>query len=127
MRNVYFVLVIVFFVSLPLAYKRESIAMLLKGYDSDLALERYDSNNDELMISRHYDARQDASRLIQVIVWGCIIVWLTTFVASVGLLLSRSSVVPFIFPVVMAAASAILLFLFVIFPAIIKIPSGPVT
>ena len=70
MRNAYFVFLIMFFTSLPLAYKREPIALLLKGYDTRLALERYDSNSDEMMISRYSDARQGASRVIQVIVGG---------------------------------------------------------
>ena len=126
MRSTYIALLVVFFLSLPLAYERDSVAMVLNGYDLGLAFKKYDVNNDQEMIAEYYYAYKNSFWLIRAIVWACLFVWFLTFIVSVRLLLTRSVVAPRYVMLSAAVVSGLLLLVIVLLLTVIKIPVGMV-
>jgi hypothetical protein len=127
MKNSYLVLLVVFWLSLPLAYKRDSVALVLNGYDLGLAFELSDFDDDQEKIDDYYYAYKNSFGLIRAIVWSCLFVWLLTFAVSVRQLVTRSLVVPRYVMLSAAAVSGLLLLISILLLTVIRIPVGMVT
>ncbi len=110
-RTVYFVVLAVFYLSIPIDVYVDSISMLLKGYAPGVAFRQFDPENFE-MRAAYDDAYRDAFSINYAIGLVSDAVWLVTFCFSMVVIYLRDTerkiVVPYKLDIISATISFIL-------------------
>ncbi len=119
----YRLLLAAFFVSCLIIWKGEVIALLLKGYGINLALQGFDPNVSDEMLRKYSHAYDDAFPLMHYMTAASVIIWVITFLASAGVVIARIRrrviIVSYKLDIVALVASFVLLmavFLLVVLP-----------
>ncbi len=110
-KTVYFALLAVFYLSIPIDVYGDSIAMLLKGYAPGIAFQLFDPANHEMRMA-YEDAYRDAFSINSAIGWVSAVIWFVTFCFSMAVIYFRDTerrvVVPYGLDIVSAAISFLL-------------------
>lgn len=78
-RKTCWLVLALFYISIPVTLAADKIAILVKGYGINLALYRFGADDHE-MFKRYYDAYRNAFPLMHDIVLAGILMWVTAFV-----------------------------------------------
>ena len=124
MKKLYIVLLVLFYISIPLNVYRETISLLANGYSLDLAFKSYESTNKD-MISNYYYAYKESAYLITLIARASIAVWFITFIMSAYVYAKKEIIIPFKLNTITMISSTIMV-LFVLVISFVKPQTGVV-
>lgn len=88
-RVAYWVLVGLFYISIPLAFNADKIALLSRGYGTALAFEGFNPETDRLTADRYYGAYLDAFPVMHEIAVVTLAIWLVAFAVSASAVTAR--------------------------------------
>lgn len=113
----YIVLVVLFYVSIPIMPNLTEIIFWARGYDRELVFASKDAQQDEERNARYYDAYKKEAPLIVFVARSIIAIWILTLIFSV-IVFRKGIPFPFRLEIITGVIS-FLLILVVVLPIII--------
>jgi hypothetical protein len=115
MKRAYIIVVVIFYASVVAGINSSKIALLIRGYGTELAFERYDSNDRE-MINKHYYAYADSVRTITLLTRTAMVIWVVALLFSIYVASNKLVALPYRLEIVTLIASSIVVVLFILLP-----------
>lgn len=117
-RAVYLALVIGFYVSIPVAWNADVVAMLVHGYSLDVSFRLFDRVADREMAKQWDEAYQQSVWLMHYVAVGGVAIWVSAFISTIWALFIRIKkriiLLPYLFDYMTLIASSIMLVLVVL-------------
>ncbi len=116
-RMAYVALVIAFYISIPVTFEADAIAILLHGYGFDIAFDLFD-RADYAMVGHRYQAYSDSFWLARDLAVTGMAIWISAFFSSMWALFMRIkkkvTLAPYILDYVTLFVSSIMLVILVL-------------
>lgn len=119
LKGAYLIIIIVFYLSIIIGFNKEKIALLVHGYDIELAFKKYDVINDHEMISKYYYAYEESAKTITLITRAAIAIWIVTLLFSSYVVYTKTVTLPIKLEVITLFISLTIVALFVLLPALL--------